>query len=357
MELAGLLLIPPLVGGILFLVFRSRITKKEFLLMEVIAVVILLGAWALARWGAMSDTENWNGRVTMKDHGSESCCHCYTVCDSRDKDGNCTSSHTVCPHFQDYYWALHFSTGDKETISSCEPSKSNVPELWTKAYLGEPASIPHRYTNYLKADPDSILHKGAKAEYMASIGGYPAVYGVYRTNKVVSSGVIVPPEWETRMKELNADLGGRHQIDVTLYFTRLPDPTFAEAVEAKWLYGPKNSVTVVMGVPDGKTIAWTRVVTISRVEPLKVGLRDGLTGMRLDQASEADALIRKEIREHFNRTPMAEYQYLASAAVPTTGMLIGLYIFALVLIGGLAAWLVRVDVFGDENRGHRYTRW
>lgn len=360
MILFGLLAMPFVVGAAAYLITKTTITWKEYLLMTVISAAMALGGYQLAKWGAMHDFENWNGRITKKDHGTQGCCHCREVCDSRDKDGNCTSSHTECDHIMDYWWSADVSTGD--TLTDGCNGWDITPEWWEKAYVGEPAAVEHGYQNYLRADPDSLMTPAAE-QYMDQVPERPKVTGWYHVRRVIAhqgSSVGIPTIWQKELDEMNADLGRKHQVDVLLLLTALKDPKFAEAVKAKWLYGAKNGVTVVLGVPDGQTIEWARVVTLSDVETLKIEIRDELPGKRLDDPAILP-FIRKEIEMQFTRTPMAEYEYLASAVKPSFWATVGLYLGNLVVIVGLAFWMHRADVFGDEawssRLGFRHRRW
>ena len=353
MALLGLFLIPLFVTVVAFFTTQGRVTWKEALLQLGVGCLVLAGAYELAKWGAMRDTEHLNGRITGKPSGTQSCCHCRTVCDSRDKKGNCTSSHEVCSHFHDYWWSLDTTVGSI-SVESCSGWDS-APDVWTKARIGEPAVVDHSYDNYLKADPNSLFDRNAEAltRRFTGIPKYPALYSEYKVDHVVADGQAVPAAWQDEMRELNADLGASNQVDVTMLLTSNPEPTYAQGVEAKWLYGPKNSITVVLGVSDNGTIGWARAVTFSRVSDLKVHLRDALQGKTL--SDDVPALIRPLIASEFKRTPMAQMEYLARAATPSTGWLVGLYILGLVLSIGLTVYMAENDVFGDESF-ERYRR-
>jgi len=360
MSLIGLLLVPIVIGGGAFYFLRATITWKEFLAQMGASVILIVGAFALARWGAMQSIENWNGRITDKDSGTESCCHCRTVCDATDDEGNCTSSHEECDHAFDNYWNVSVSTGDV-LHDGCNGS-SSTPGWWAKAYVGEPASVPHRYTNYLKADPESILRHEVEGTDLSGIPSYPEVHSWYKVKKVVThGGARVPRSWQSDLLELNADLGNKRQVDVTVLLTKRKDPEFAFAVETAWLYGPKNSLNIVMGT-DGETITWARVVTISEVEDLKISLRDGLQGRKLNDP-EIIPFVQGEVERKFHRTPMAEFEYLSSAASPEGWWLLLLYVLAIAVSGGLTYWMHREDVFGDQGwqrfreSGFRRRRW
>ena len=350
MILFGLLAMPFVVGAVAYLITKTTITWKEYLLMTVISGGVAFGGYQLAKWGAMRDFEHWNGRITKKNHGTEGCCHCYQVCNGYDKDGNCTSYRTECDHLFDYYWSVNINTGD--TLHDGCNGWGITPEWWEKAYVGEPAAVEHGYQNYLRADPDSLMTPAAE-QYLDQVPERPKVTGWYRVKRVISHGVAVPKNWQKDLDEMNADLGNKYQVDLLVIVTKLKDSAFAESVKAKWLYGAKNGVTVILGVPDGQEIAWARVVTLSDVEALKIEIRDELPGKRLSDP-EILPFIRKEIETQFTRTPMAEYEYLASAVTPSFWMTVGLYLGNLVIIIGLAIWMHREDVFGDEGwQSHR----
>lgn len=355
--LIGLFLVPIVIGGCAFFILKMTITWKEFLLQLGASALLIFGAFFIARLGALADTEHWNGRITAKDKGTEHCCHSYQcncqTCTSRDAKGNVSTYSCNCQtcyhHSRDYWWKLKVSTGD--TISDTCDSSSSDPKWWTGATVGDPATVAHSYQNYLKADPESLFtHDTGKKAYLDDVpdDGIPEVHGRYKVKKVIERGVKAPKRWNDDLREINADLGGKKQIDLLVYLTKSKDPEYAWAVEEKWLYGPKNSLIVVMGVSDGKTIEWVRVVTISRVEDLKVEVRDTLQGKTLDDP-EIMPFLRDVVKRKFHRTSMGEFEYLASAASPEGWWLALLYLLAILISGGLTYWMHREDVFGDEH--------
>lgn len=343
-------LIPFLICGGAFLLHRSTITIKEFFLQLGVGLGSAVVLFLLARWNSMADTEYWNGRITAKKSGTESCCHCHTVCDRTDpKTGSCVSSHEECSHFQDYYWQLHVSTGDL-IEDDCEGS-SDPPNWWRTAYVGEPASIPHTYQNYLRADPDSLfVHQAEVKNHLPDVPKtFPEVHGRYKVDKVIERGISAPEGWNEQLREINADLGRKKQVDLVIYLTKSKDPVYADAVEQKWLYGPKNAVIVVLGVPFGTTkIEWARVVTISKVEELKIAVRDTLRGKDLLDPTILP-FLKDVITQKFHRTPMAEFSYLASAAAPTGWNLFFHLLLEIAICIGVSWWVHREDVFGDQN--------
>jgi hypothetical protein len=345
MHLFVLLLIPIAMLGGAFLLFKATITWKEFLLAMGASLLTLLIGWQIAKWGALQSNEHLNGRITRKIEDTQSCCHCHDVCDSRDKDGNCTRSHEECSHTRDYQWSLATSVGTIE-VEDCSGS-DDPPSVWVNAQVGEPATVEHSYNNYLLADPDSLFVHETMEKYHPFIPKYPQVYDLYKTDPVLGQGVQVPHGWQETVREINADLGATNQVDVTVVLTTVSDPTYAQALEAKWLYGPKNSLNIVMGI-NGDTIQWVRVITFSRVEMLKVRLRDQLQTLKLNDPKVL-TIIRNEVRTGFKRTAMAEFEYLARTAKPKGWYLFALYFFEILVVGVLIYVTHQHDIFGDER--------
>lgn len=336
-------LIPIAIAAFGYWKHQRTITQAEFILQIIISCVVVGCGWYWAKWGAMDDVEHWNGRITQKKDGTESCCHCTTICDSRDSKGNCTSSHESCDHVIDYWWQLKLSTGDKIT-DGCN-GWGAAPKWWTEAKIGEPASAEHSYRNYLKADINSLfIHNTAHKKFLANVPDtIPQIHGKYKANKVIARGAWVPPSWETQLQEINADLGRIRQVDLLVYVTSSSDPTYADAVEEKWVYGPKNALIVVLGVPQGTTIEWARVVTISKVEALKVEVRELFQGKSITDPTLIPSL-RDLVKEKFRRTPLEEFSYLASAATPHGWRLFVLIVGAILLSVGLTLWMDREHV-------------
>jgi hypothetical protein len=344
-------------------------TVPEFLSLEAGMVLLLVCGFSMARCGAMMDTEVWSGRIVEKPSGSQHCCHCRQECDTcTDSEGdtydcNCRE---VCDHFRDYWWALDISTGDRISIDSCEPRKSRVPAAWTNAKIGEPAAVEHHYMNYLKADPESVLIQSAdvseatKADY--GTPNYPRVHSFYRINRAINLGTNMSvPAWNSGLMDLNADIGSEKQINVIVIATAESDPRYADHIEREWLYGKKNDLIFVLGAPDGNTVKWARVVTISRVEMLKVKARDELAGTTLDNPDETIAQIGLLVLNHFERTPMAEFEYLSSAAKPQPWALFLLYFLAIVGSVFGSIFMVTNDAFGRGvyrgYKSYRGRRW
>ncbi len=350
MVLLGVFLVPLIVCGGFFLFFRATVTLKEFgahVGVVFAAGGICTGIYFLSIMGALSDVEYLHGRITGKPSGTESCCHCTDVCVSSNSDGNCTATVEVCDHNEDYWWSLDSTVG-RFAVEDCSGS-DRPPSLWVDARVGDPATVGHRYTNYLLADPDSLFVSTAPQPLLTKVPKYPKRHGLYRFNPVVSAGVPIPSGWQEAFEQINADLGAKKQVSLAVVLTR-EGMEFAQAVEQRWLYGPKNALVVVLGMGP-ETVKWARVVTISKAETLKVELREALRDVG---HVEVPGIVRVQTEKSFRRTPMAEFEYLKESFSPPIWLIILLYILSIGASVGAGVFFHREDPFEPRWRRRRF---
>lgn len=342
MELLGLLAIPLAIGSVAFLVARETITRGEFFVQLALSVALILAAWGLARSKSLEDVEHLNGFVTAKRTGSQACCHCHTECQERYFFGLCKREIDRCKHENDWFWSLEVK-GAGELGESCL-RRARVPSWWVKIQEGDPASIEHRYVNYLRADPASLMHRGfaGRVPEGAAIPPFPTIHEGVFVDRVVEIGVDAPAHWQAELARLNARLGSSKQVDITVVLGHSASPELALAVDAAWLSGPKNGVIVVIGAPDQQRVSWARVVSVSRNPALEIALRERLRGLTLGDP-KLISILGEEVEAKFERTPMDDFRYLAGAAMPRGWWLVGLYVVAVLLSLGLSCLFHRVD--------------
>lgn len=366
MELLGILAIPMVVASLAWILARDTITRGEFFAQLLISAALLTAAWSWARAKTLEDVEHLSGHISEVARGTQDCCHCHSSCVDRYFFGLCKREVERCTHPHDYYWRV--TVDGAGTLEDTCLRRDAVPDWFTRAREGNPAVIEHRYQNYLRADPDSLMHQGfdgehaGSAERRAALSGheippFPELHDGLFVDRVVELGVRAPPSWQAQLDELNATLGAQKQVDVTVVLGEAEGPELALAVDAAWLSGPKNGAIVVLGAPDHQTIAWARLVSVSRNVDLELGLREGLRGLPLADP-EVMEVIAEEIEAKFERTPMEEFAYLAGAATPRGWWLVGLYALALLLSLGLSALFHRVDFSreGFERATRKHAR-
>lgn len=163
------------------------------------------------------------------------------------------------------------------------------PAFWTRAAKriadGTPGPVTkvNAYKNYVLASHYTILKRYRKAadEYRAQKLLPAPVAGIadgsfYRAKKVFAVGCAMRDyeSWNGALERLNAAFGTELQGDLRLVLvcdprvTKDPD-SYAYALEAHWQDSdlfkrsalPKNTVTVILGTTNGRTVSWSRAFT------------------------------------------------------------------------------------------------
>lgn len=318
MQLLGLLAIPLVVASLAWILARDSITRGEFLAQLLLSTILIIAAWSWARTKSLDDVEHFNGRVSEKSAGTQPCCHCHRECVDRYFFGLCKRKVDRCKHPRDHYWRVVVD-GAGTLEETCLRSDKR-PAWWSKVRTGQPAVIEHHYQNYLRADPDSLMHRGFDGQHEGEatreaaierfeIPPFPAVHDGIFVDRVIELGneIDAPAQWQAQLDELNAELGASHQVDVTVVLGTSDGPELALAVDAAWLSGPKNAAIVVLGAPDRQTIAWARLVSVSQNPELEIAVRERLRGLRLDdprvihRAVELEAAVSAQYQANQNK--------------------------------------------------------
>jgi hypothetical protein len=155
---------------------------------------------------------------------------------------------------------------------------------------------------------------------------------------------------------MNADLGKKKQVNIILVITNADDSAYIHALEEAWLGGKKNDFVVVIGTPHHPKIKWVRVMSWTRVEELKIAVRDRLQELgTLDKRDEILAVIREEVAAKFVRRPMADFEYLNAEIRPPTWALILIAALGIVVSVVLSIVFYIYDPFGHDRP--RFRRW
>ena len=357
MILFGLLFLPVLLGlaGLIF--GKGKVTLKEFLVHEAIVVVILTSGFFIARCGAMTDTEIWNGRIARKWEESGSCCHsyrcnCHEVCNSEGE--SCHESCDTCyEHISDDEWHAISTNNEIVFSDNCNRPGSAPPSRWLQIVPGEPTAVEHWYQNYIKGNHDSIFRReGAKARFKRFIPEYPEVYDYYRANRFLAVGVAIPNlhALNQRLGEINGRLGAAKQVHIIVLVVPERDPMYLEGLREAWLGGKKNDFIVVIGAPEYPAIAWAGAISWTRVEELKLAVRDRIMELETFQGERVLQIVHEEVRDKFIRRPMSDFEYLRYSVTPPEWASWMLFFLGVIIAVALQWYFWNEDPFGDGLR-------
>lgn len=330
---------------------------KELLVQVAVGLILASVGFFSAMCHRTSDTEVWNGKIAKKYETTGSCCHDYPCnphpCNC-DKDGkNCSTCYDTCyEHAADDVWEAKTTNGEIAYTNGCNRPGSSPPARWKRIKVGEPTAIEHRYTNYIKGNPDSVIRrKGGKETYGDLLPDYPSTYDHYRISRVLGVGVSVPGagKLNKRLSEINANLGARKQVNIILLVVKTGDRGYLHALEEHWIGGKKNDAVIIVGTPHFPEIAWAGVMSWSDSEAMKIRIRDGIEGLKVFDGDKILDIVEREIASGFVRKPMSDFAYLEATISPSSGWLWFLYVFGIILAVGLQAYFWVADPFGEDG--------
>lgn len=342
MVFAALFLVPVFIALLAFIILQKEITLKEFAAQVAVQAVVAGAAAGILYFQNVSDYEVWNGTVAKKASEHVSCEHSYS-CNCRTVSCGKNCSTTVCDtcyeHRFDVDWAVYTSNDERLTIDRVDRQGLQEPARFDKVVKGEPTSLIHEFTNYIKGAPDTLFrHQGLLDKFKQYLPTYPQnVYDYYRLDRLVLvNGAKVEDSalWNAQLAALNGKIGRQKQCNVIAVFAKgLPDDYFY-ALEQFWIGGKQNDVAVVTGVDDNNKIQWVQVMAWTKNEMLRVAMRDDLLDLGSVDREKYLRVIEDDVQKFFIRKHMSEFQYLRASIKPTkTEWIVAMIISILVSIG------------------------
>ncbi|GAB0174474.1 MAG: hypothetical protein HHAS10_03530 [Candidatus Altimarinota bacterium] len=272
-----------------------------------------------------------------------------TTCTGRDKDGNCTSSvtNTYCDNHHPDVFKIEFSDGSTHRIGSTNyrnlvtelKNERQVPNSnfdqcsigdgrkFRTDYIGGKSS--ELYVTYEKPVVNYILAGNnlyqtsaevakpylGKLERVPSIVEHPAGIGPWMSHRVITKGVQVPSEWKQRIEaelnRLNGSFGPSKEVNVVIYVVDEASREFTTALDAYWIHGRKNQLTIVVGSINFPKIEWVDVIDFWSVKPeIRINLRDQLQVLSLDDP-KLMTVIRDRVQADWERRQMKTFEYLS----------------------------------------------
>jgi len=258
---------------------------------------------------------------------------------------------TCYEHSNDWDWRVQNDVDGSFNIDRIDSRGSNEPPRFTAVKIGEPYATESHYVNYVKAVPDSLFNSGAVnlPQFAGKIPAYPEVYDYYRLNRVISVGVPVKDlaMWNQYLSEKMITLGKRKQANVNIIFVNIADQTYRYALEAAWLGGKKNDVTVIIGMTTPGKIDWVDTITFggnAGNSLMTVLMRDRIMALTdLGYKSVIDTAVGTVV-EKFDRKPMKDFEYLKSSITPPDWCIYASLILGLILSIGCAIFFHRNEV-------------
>lgn len=361
-----LMVIPVLISMAVLIYFKGHMdTILDFAIQIGIVGLVVAGGLGLTYFDRTVDREVWNGQITSKVRQQVGCRHSYECnCVYINKVLVCQ---TCYEHSFDVDWELHTSTSEETDIDTIDRQGLIMPPRWGAAFIGEPYSSEHTYTNYILANPDSVLlgQKGDLKKFGPLIPQYPKVYDYYKMDHVINMGVpIATAQFNWLVNEMDKKLGPIKQVNVLVVLVHTDDPDYVYAFRDAWKGGKKNDAIVLIGSIDGNKIDWADVVSWETNPAYSVSLKDKIMEIGyLNRRDEIAVAISETTQGQFQRMHMENYKWLVRSYQPSQKVMIWMFILAtLASIGScIGSVTYHEGMWGnaeyDYNKSYRTRRY
>jgi len=356
----GFISVPLLIAIVGYLVSKEISVKEMAVIVGVLAVVSGISV-AVCYYGNTSDTEVWNGVVRSKNSEHVSCshsykCNCHTTCTGSGKDQRCSESCSTCyDHPYDVDWNVFTSNGETIKIDRIDRQGVDQPPRWTAVRIGEPTTLPHRFTNYIKGSPGTLFRNSGQADkFKGQLPKYPEVYDYFRMDRLIADPGTVSGQasWNASLSEINGRLGSAKQVNAIVIVTRQPREFFY-ALEESWIGGKKNDAILVIGVDSDSKPVWTEVMAWVKDEGFKVKLKEDALNLPKVEREATLAVFEKNIAASYQRKPMHDFEYLKASIVPSTLQWVLVLLISSLISFGLVWYFHNNDPFEDIRRVRR----
>jgi len=377
--LFGIILIPVVISLFCKFVLRFDISWLEWLAGLLIGIACLSLIWAVGRYSAAGDTEILNGTVQSKNVWRFSCptntsnpctngytCHSHQVCSGTGKDRSCHEEHDTCYVYdweQNWQVKTNVPTLPEVDIRRVDDQGAVEPQRWSAVRVGDPASAPHSYKNWVKASVNSLFKedKGKDETYKSLVPSYPSrINDYYNINRIVTPNYQLAnkADWNTELSRILSTLGPSHQMNMVVVVANNVPRDYAYGVRRSWQGFKKNDAILVIGLQNGK-IEWSEVMSWSKNSIFNIELRNMVTDMRgtdINAVNPADffAKVQAISAKDFVRRPMKEFEYLKGDIPPPMWLIVVATILAVVLGVGSSMVFNNVDLDAAIFNRRRY---
>ena len=314
--------------------------------------------------------EDWNERVSCK-HPQ------YST--STDSKGNTTRTYTGDAHSYDVnyhseYWQLKDNSGSSRRIKRSKFEE--ICKLWKMKKFADLSRRYHNndgdkyYSDYTKIFEDTVpvttqhTYKN-KIQASKSVFNFDEVMpDTIKQYKLVGyptqttfdyNPIIGWSDWKASeyLQKQNSLVGSRRQLHMLLLVFIDQPYTAAAYQEAYWKGGNKNEFIVCVGVDKQKNIKWTKVISWTTAETLKVVTESKIKEMKTFDCMAVVKYMADTIPKSFRRREFAEFDYLT--VQPTMKAVIWTFVVTLLVTIGISIFSVMNNLDFNESVRQRFS--
>lgn len=156
---------------------------------------------------------------------------------------------------------------------------------------------------------------------------------------------IIQPDATKRLNIWNSKLGTFKQVHMNIIIFKNQPIMAAELQKALWKGGNKNEFILCIGINDSKQIQWTKVISWTEQELLKLQVERTVANMEFNLTNIVDTMA-FHVQKDFKRKEFKDFKYLNIE--PTSTAIFVCFLVTMILTIGLAVFSVKNEIDLEE---------
>lgn len=373
------LLIPVLSIIILSIFFKKKINVWEYLALFLIPLIAIVISYFTSVNSQTKDVEYLNSYITSASYYEYWSTWDHETCTREDctgsgEDRKCHTETYDCSHCDESfdYWEAVDNTGKTYRISrsyfeelcklwnnrtfidmrrnivhhgTCGQDGDMYTTVWNNQFETiVPICNIQNYTNKIQCSRSVFNFQEVDSFDIKDYGLYEyPVYDQYNYNPLIGSTDVSVSK---RLSRWNAKLGNFKQVHMLVALYNNKPIQSAIMQESYWKGGNKNEFILCIGLKDNKEIAWTKVISWTDVDKLKISLEQNVLNMEYNLNNIIDT-VGTNVQKYYKRKEFKDFNYLNIE--PTSKAIIITFIITLVLTIGISIYSVLND-FDFKNK-------
>lgn len=217
-----------------------------------------------------------------------------------------------------------------------------------------PVTTSHSYVNKIKVADQSVFHFEPvdTADIKTyKLFEYPRIYNTYQMDPVMGDNSSDAAMANKQLKYLNGLLGHKKQVCAFIMVFKNQPLRAGFLQENYWKGGNKNEFIICVGIDDERNVKWSKVISWTKNEELKVEVRDFVQEQKKLNLSLTVEYLQNKIENDFVRREFKEFDYL-TVEPPAWGIALTFIITILVNVG-VSFWVVKNE-FSEEGNTNRF---
>lgn len=365
------MLIPVVVGLVLYFGWHHKMIWWEFFIPLVVSLLFVVGTKAIVEHSQVTSKEYWGSLITKAsyyeawDEYIKKTCSRQN-CSGSGKNRSCTTVYYDCSYvdYHSEYWKINTTNGESMTIpksyykeivkkfgnETFKDLRRNYHRRDGDMYYSTwgsdrakaiPVTTNHTYENRVKVAEQSVFNfreVDSTIVKQYKLKEYPST-SYYKHRVVLGDHSRDGHIGNEKIGIVNGLLGAKKQVKIFVNVFKDQPIDAGQYQEHYWKGGNKNEFVVNVGITKDRKVQWCHVFSWTRSENLKAEVKTFVQNQGTLSIEKLADYLEIEINKQFERRSFKEFEYLT--VEPPLGAVIFAFLMTLAINIGMSVWIIK----------------